>query len=31
MSCDNIPGNGDVTRRMLGSFAALKDPDWPRG
>ena len=27
MSCDNIPGNGDVTRRMLGSFAALKDPD----
>jgi mannitol 2-dehydrogenase len=27
MSCDNIPGNGDVTRRMLGSFAALKDPE----
>ena len=27
MSCDNIPGNGDVTRRMLGSFATLKDPD----
>ena len=27
MSCDNIPGNGDVTRRMLGAFAALKDPD----
>ena len=27
MSCDNIPGNGGVTRRMLGSFAALKDPE----
>ena len=26
MSCDNIPGNGEVTRRMLCSFAALKDP-----
>jgi mannitol 2-dehydrogenase len=27
MSCDNIPGNGDVTRRMLCAFATLKDPD----
>lgn len=25
MSCDNIPGNGDVTRRMITSFARLKD------
>jgi mannitol 2-dehydrogenase len=31
MSCDNIPGNGHVARKMLGSFARLKDPelaDW---
>jgi mannitol 2-dehydrogenase len=31
MSCDNIPGNGDVARRMLTSYAKLKDPelaDW---
>ncbi|TCO43812.1 mannitol 2-dehydrogenase [Kribbella antiqua] len=31
MSCDNIPGNGHVARRMLSSFARLKDPslaDW---
>jgi mannitol 2-dehydrogenase len=27
MSCDNIPGNGDVARRMLTSYAKLKDPD----
>lgn len=27
MSCDNIPGNGDVTRRMLASFARLSDPE----
>jgi mannitol 2-dehydrogenase len=27
MSCDNIPGNGDVTRRMLCSFAELRDPE----
>jgi mannitol 2-dehydrogenase len=26
MSCDNIPGNGHVARRMLVSFAQLKDP-----
>lgn len=31
MSCDNIPGNGDVARRMFTAFAARKDPslaDW---
>jgi mannitol 2-dehydrogenase len=31
MSCDNIPGNGDVARRMFTAFARLKDPelaDW---
>ena len=31
MSCDNIPGNGHVARKMLTSFARLKDPelaDW---
>ncbi|GAB2683795.1 mannitol dehydrogenase family protein [Kribbella swartbergensis] len=27
MSCDNIPGNGHVARKMLASFARLKDPD----
>jgi mannitol 2-dehydrogenase len=27
MSCDNIPGNGEVTRRMLCSFAGLKDAE----
>jgi mannitol 2-dehydrogenase len=26
MSCDNIPGNGDVARRSFGAFAALRDP-----
>jgi mannitol 2-dehydrogenase len=26
MSCDNIPGNGHVARRMLTAFARLKDP-----
>ncbi|MFE6971334.1 mannitol dehydrogenase family protein [Isoptericola sp. NPDC057653] len=25
-SCDNIPGNGDVARRMFTAFARLKDP-----
>ncbi len=25
MSCDNIPGNGDVARRMISTFARLKD------
>ncbi len=27
MSCDNIPGNGEVARRMLTAYARLKDPD----
>jgi mannitol 2-dehydrogenase len=27
MSCDNIPGNGDVARRMLTAFARLRDSD----
>ncbi|WP_410789889.1 mannitol dehydrogenase family protein [Kribbella sp. C-35] len=27
MSCDNIPGNGHVARKMLASFARLKDPE----
>jgi mannitol 2-dehydrogenase len=26
MSCDNIPGNGDVARRMFAAFASLRDP-----
>ncbi|HEY3561851.1 MAG TPA: mannitol dehydrogenase family protein [Kribbella sp.] len=26
MSCDNIPGNGHVARKMIASFARLKDP-----
>jgi mannitol 2-dehydrogenase len=26
MSCDNIPGNGDVARAMFTAFAELKDP-----
>ena len=31
MSCDNVPGNGDVARRALVSFARLQNPgqaDW---
>ena len=27
MSCDNIPGNGDVAKKMIVAFARLKDPD----
>jgi len=27
MSCDNIPGNGDVARAMFAAFAELKDPE----
>jgi mannitol 2-dehydrogenase len=27
MSCDNIPGNGDVARRSFTSFATLSSPD----
>jgi mannitol 2-dehydrogenase len=33
MSCDNIPGNGQVARRSFAAFAALRDPelaDWVR-
>ncbi|NHA69855.1 mannitol dehydrogenase family protein [Phycicoccus sp. CMS6Z-2] len=26
MSCDNLPGNGDVARRMITAFARLADP-----
>jgi mannitol 2-dehydrogenase len=31
MSCDNIPGNGEVARKMVTAFARLQDPelaDW---
>lgn len=31
MSCDNLPGNGDVARRMMVAFGRLADPelgDW---
>ncbi len=31
MSCDNLPGNGDVAKKMITAFARLKDPelaDW---
>ncbi len=27
MSCDNIPGNGEVAHRMITAYARLKDPD----
>lgn len=27
MSCDNLPGNGDIARTMIVAFARLKDPD----
>ncbi|TWD81950.1 mannitol 2-dehydrogenase [Kribbella amoyensis] len=27
MSCDNIPGNGHVAKKMLTAFARLKDPE----
>ena len=27
MSCDNLPGNGDVARRTITAFARLKDPE----
>ncbi|MFF0269213.1 mannitol dehydrogenase family protein [Kribbella sp. NPDC004536] len=27
MSCDNIPGNGHVARKMISAFARLKDPE----
>jgi len=31
VSCDNIPGNGEVAHKMIGAFARLKNPelaDW---
>src|SRR4051812_10700285 len=31
MSCDNLQGNGDLSRRVFGAFARLRDPelgDW---
>lgn len=31
MSCDNLPGNGDVARDMVGAFAALQDDRSPDG
>jgi mannitol 2-dehydrogenase len=33
VSCDNIPGNGDLARRSFAAFAALRDPalgEWVR-
>ncbi len=27
LSCDNLPGNGDVARRMVLAFASLRDPE----
>jgi mannitol 2-dehydrogenase len=27
MSCDNLPGNGDVARRAISGFAALRHPE----
>ena len=30
MSCDNLPGNGHLTRRLLLKFADLKDPETAR-
>ncbi|MER7443956.1 mannitol dehydrogenase family protein [Micromonospora avicenniae] len=30
LSCDNIPGNGDVTRRMMAAFASGIDPELGR-
>ena len=26
MSCDNLPGNGEIARRMMTAYAGLKDP-----
>jgi mannitol 2-dehydrogenase len=30
LSCDNIPGNGDLARRSFAAFAALRDPELGR-
>jgi len=27
MSCDNVPGNGDLSRRVFAAFARLRDPE----
>ena len=27
MSCDNLPGNGDIAKKMIVAFARLKDPE----
>jgi len=27
MSCDNIPGNGEVAHKMISAFARMKDPE----
>ncbi|MCC3300819.1 mannitol dehydrogenase family protein [Arthrobacter sp. zg-Y895] len=27
MSCDNVPGNGEVARKAFGEFARLRDPE----
>ena len=27
MSCDNLPGNGDVAKKMILAFAAMKDAE----
>lgn len=27
MSCDNVPGNGDLARRMFAAFATLRNPE----
>jgi mannitol 2-dehydrogenase len=27
VSCDNLPGNGDLARRSFSTFASLRDPD----
>lgn len=27
MSCDNLPGNGDVAKKMILAFARMKDPE----
>lgn len=28
MSCDNLPGNGDTARQMIGAFAQRQDPEF---
>ncbi len=31
MSCDNLPGNGDVTRAAVTGLAGFRTPNWPTG